>query len=633
MFSDFLTLSSVTSRILPEIINTLPFSDTQVTTQVVAGETVLLAITSSSFNAAQIFIIPMNGGDARKIPLDDNGACLVAGCDGHAYLGTHAGRLLRLEIAAGLLTELSPPLPEESFQVAYRSANGKLYFGSTPSGLVVELDPVTDVVSHYYHWHSDEQHPHHATAFVDLPDGRLATFLSGYDHETLLISPGSESWQRLKIAALAGQHSVSQAVLFDEKSLLVAAAPGKLLFLLSAEDLSLLRPLPSLPDDDTVYCLQRSGEELLASGVSGALYRWHNDCWEFLARPLPNDPIIFTTQPDSRLAGVSCQGRLLQSSTDHRVFNISPLPTKELTGLAITAMGMAPDRNLYFAMAKNMRLGCWNPDEDDEAQESFIAAPSYGEVSALGFAGERLLIGFANSCGVMSYYPELPYRLMENPRLLGIAGKERRRPQGPMVHHENNVYFSATSLSQHNNGAIVRIDPQEYRVTLFDAVLPGQNLTSLKADRLSGLLIAGGSLHFGTLHAGTEASAALAFWSPYEEKTIRQIAPWVDADILHVWAAEGGRIYVTDNAERLAIISSEGELLQESIFPLGQITSLITSGEGALYGLAGGWFFHLDVENNRVERLTEATGSHLVEVRRGQFAYTNDGRIGIVTLL
>ena len=565
--------------------------------------------------------------------MDDNGASLVAGNNGDVYLGTHTGRLLHLDISSGELSELAPHLPDESFQVAFHSKNGKIYFGSSPNGLVVEIDPLTDQVSHYYHWHSDKQHPHQATAFIDLPDGRLAALLSGYHHETLLISAEKNHWERLQLDSLAGQQSVSQAVLFDDNSLMVSVASGKLLFLLSIDNFTLIRALPSLPTDDMVFCLQRAGNELLAAGVSGAIYRWQDDNWEFLALPLPNDPIYFTTQPDSRIAGVSCQGRMLQSSTDHRMFTINPLPTQELTGLAISAMGMAPNRHLYFAMAKNMHLGCWNPDEDDEGQETFVAAPSYGEVSALGFAGERLLFGFANACGVMSYYPELPYRLMENPRFLGLAGNEQRRPQGPMVHHENNVYFSAASLSHHNNGAIVRIDPQEYQLTLYDTVLPGQNLTSLVADRLSGLLIAGGSLRFETLHSDIHATAALAFWSPYQEKTVRQTTLWDDADVLHVWAAEGGRIYVTDNAERLAILSSGGELLQECIFPLGTITSLITSSEGALYGLAGGWFFHLDAENSRVERLTEAAGNHLVQVRRGQFAYTYAGRIGVISLL
>jgi len=310
------------------------------------------------------------------------------------------------------------------------------------------------------------------------------------------------------------------------------------------------------------------------------------------------------------------------------MYSVSALPVREPDGLTIRAMGMSPDRKLYFSFAENMRLGRWDPDDEDDPRECFVAAPCTGEVTALGFAGERLLIGYADACGMMCYYPELPYRLLENPRCLGLAGDEQRRPLGPMVHHENSVYYAAAAVSRYCDGAIVRFSPQDNELTLFAPIIPGQDLTSLVADRLSGLLVAGGSRH----RFGGQSAAGLAFWSPYDEELVRLVTPFPDAAALRVWAAEGGRIYVTDGGAHLAILSSDGEVLEMSEFPLGAITSLATNQDGRLYGLAGGWMFHLDAEAQTVERLVEAEGALLTEVRRGRFAFTHLGRITTVQL-
>jgi hypothetical protein len=99
-----------------------------------------------------------------------------------------------------------------------------------------------------------------------------------------------------------------------------------------------------------------------------------------------------------------------------------------------------------------------------------------------------------------------------------------------------------------------------------------------------------------------------------------------------VCAAEGGRIYCTDDAETLVVLSSQGEILETVTFPLGKISSLITDQDGKLFGLAGGWFFHLNAEANTVERIVEAQGSRLTAVRRGLFAFTDNGKIATVQL-
>ncbi len=290
--------------------------------------------------------------------------------------------------------------------------------------------------------------------------------------------------------------------------------------------------------------------------------------------------------------------------------------------MQIAAMGIGPDRALYFAPSANMRVGCWDP-EADEVVLRFIASPFVGEVSAIGFAGERLLLGFADDCGVMSYYPELPYRLLDNPKFLATADIHPARPLGPMVHQANNVYFAIASASA---GAICRLNPLDDRLTTFTEILAGYRLTSLTVDRQNDLLVAGSQRV--PQPASTALAAPVIFWSPLEERVVANITPFPDADAVVVWAAAGGHIYVTDGGGRFAMLSAQRQsVLLAGEFPLGRIDSLISTQQGELYGLAGGWFFHFNAEMQCIEPLVEASGTLLTEIRPGLFAYTHEGRL------
>jgi hypothetical protein len=621
MLSNIAAPCRATSTSLPDIATSLPFIQAHVA---LLGQARLLAANSSTTGDCQLFVITLPGGSVEKLPLQDSGACVVAGADGCAYLGTQHGRLLRYDPAQHTLSALAAPSTTAQFTVGYCSADGAIYFGSTPGGMVARIQPSTGEVEYSAHCQPAPPHCCTVTAFVERRDGRVVAFCSGGPHAAVCNVPGTGAWEPLAPDGLAQLGEITHAVTAADGSVLVSTAGGTRVHRLAADTWEPGAPLPVLPDGDAVYCLRLAGETLLVSGLSGALYRYVVDGWERLGIPIPYDPLVFAILPDGHLAGLTVHGRLVQSSVDDRMFLVAPLPTRERNALTIEAMGMSPDRKLYFSFARNMRVGCWDPDDAEAIGECFIAAPSPGEVSALGFVGERLLLGVADACGVLAYYPESPYRLLENPRDLGAADTAGYRPLGPMVHHEQNVYFAAAGVTPDSTGIIVRLNPLENAVTAFHEIIPGENLTSLVADRLSGLLIAGGSRAHGMAH--------LACWSPYDTKTLHCVTPFPDASTLHVWAAEGGRIYVTDGGSRLALLSSEGAHLESGEFPLGAITSLITNQDGKLYGLAGGWFFHLDAERQQVERIVEATGSLLSEVRRGYFAYTHAGRIYTVQL-
>ncbi len=362
-------------------------------------------------------------------------------------------------------------------------------------------------------------------------------------------------------------------------------------------------PAP-LPDGDAVFCLQRVGDALLASGANtGALYRWVDTGWLKLGVPMPFDPLTFTALPDGRIAGVTFYGRLVHSTVDHRMYALAPLPVREEACQQIGAMALGPDRKLYFAPRGNMRISRWDPDAD-AIHDTFVAAPYPGEVSALGFIGERLLIGCAPQGGLMAFYPDLPYRLLANPRPLGLLDGGCR-PLGTLVHHGRFAYFATAE------GALVRFDPQNNAMTAFPDVLPGSGLNSLVVDRLRNLLVAGGA-------------DGVAFWSPAEERTVARTSPFDGP--ARVWAVESGRVYVTDGDVQYAVLTATDGAGEAGRFPLGAITSLITTQHGELYGLAGGSFFHITPAGS-LTRLADAAGSLLTEVRYHRFAFTDAGRL------
>lgn len=616
------TSGQATCTQLPGITVALPFVHTQVAALTTAGGDFLFAAPYSSTLRSHLFVIALPDGTVEKYPLQDAGAhAIVAGGDGNIYLGTYSGRLLRFHLADRTLTEIGHTPHGEQVTCGFQSANGRLYFG-TDAGAILELTLADELAIHTY---TPAGASNAVVAFTDLPDDRVAAFCHSPQPTLLVLTPGGGTCECRALPAFSAFTRLTHAARLDDERLLIVLAPERRVLCLSATTFQLVEEWPALPEDDAIYCLQvAEGRALVCGSVTGAIYRGAGQAWERLGSPMPYEPVTFLVLPSNRLAGVTYHGHLVLSSRDWRMFSITSLPTSEADGLAIQALGIGPDRKLYFAPSANMRVGCWDPEED-EVVIRFIASPYVGEVSAIGLAGERLLLGFADACGMMAYYPDLPYRLLENPKLLGTTGHGFARPLGPLAHHTRHIYFAAACDSPLTGGGIVRYNPQEDALTTFHGILPGQILTSLVVDRLNDLLVVGGRR---LDNVDGHAPAALALWSPFAERTVRQITPFPDAKVLYAWAAEGGRLYVTDGGVRFAVLSAaNGEILVADDFPLGPIDSLISTQHGELYGLAGGWLFHFDVEQQRIDRLAEATGTLLTEVRAGLFAYTHQGRL------
>lgn len=597
-------------RQLPDPVTALPFAPAGVALLSPPGEAPCLAAAPRTLcGPAHLLLIPLPQGPAETIPLDEPAACLAAGAGGRLYVAGVSGRISALDRHARRLAEVLPP-GNPAPAVGFAAPDGRVVFGGAPADTLALIAP--DGTARRVALPAAGGR---VTAFAALADGRLAAFLDG---AVAILPPDGGAIALETPPALAGAGAVRLAAPCGDDGLLLAAGRGGPFLCLDGRTLAARPPVPALPGGDEAVVLHALDGGLLAGGRSGMIYRRRGGAWEALGAPMPDDPLYFFLHPDGWLAGVTCHGRLVVSAADQRLYTVSPLPVRARAGLPVSALGLGPDRKLYFALEGNMRVGSWDPDEE-EMREPFVAAPWPGTVSAIGVAGERLLFASDDACAVSAYYPDLPYRLHENPRLLDAGGGAPARPLGPLVALGTDLFFAAAGT-----GAIVRVRPIDSELARFAGVIPGQDLTSLAADRLGGQLVAGGRLPDG---ADPGPGAALACWSPAREATVRLLAPLPGAARLCVWAAESGRIYVTDGGDRLAVLSPTGALLDAGPFPLGTITSLITTREGRLYGLAGGWLFHLDAEAGTLEPLAEAEGTLLTEVRRGRFAWTCQGRL------
>ncbi|MHB0939411.1 MAG: outer membrane protein assembly factor BamB family protein [Armatimonadota bacterium] len=607
MFTEKHTSARVTCTPLPEFVTSLPFPLRGGVALLRDGARMwLLTAPYSSTGRSALFLISLSDSAVEKFPLQDEGACAIAaGREGIAYIGTLTGRLLRFELATRALVEigrLDAPLTAAVW------SGDRCYFGAA-DGTVYGLDPDSGEVM----WNFSQEGVGDVRALLETPAGRIVAVAAGEQVTLLLISPDTGAVQH---RALPGVPKDICAVILPNGGLLLGSQTDGRCFRLSGKHVD---ELQALPNEDAFFSLGRAGDEVLATGrFTGAIYRWTPAGWEFHGTPMPNDPLHFTALSDQRIAGVTYHGRLVQSTPDLCMYAMSPLPNREPSGMHLGALGVGADRKLYFAPAAGMRVGCWDPEED-EPSELFVAAPYPGEIGVFGLAGDRLYLGFGEPCGVMCYYPELPYRLLENPKLVGQSGKGQLYPVGLMVYALGQLYFAA--CAGNGEGALVRIEPIADRLTTFRGVVPGQNLTGVVADRINHLLILSG-------RSESEEAARVACWSLDTEDTIQLATPFADAPAAYVWAAEGGRAYITDGGERLAMIdTATGKVLQTGRFPLGAITSLIATHQGELYGLAGGWLFHFDPVKGRVERLCEAVGEHLTAVRRNHFVYTREGRL------
>lgn len=598
---------NIDGQTLPLIENTLPFTQPSAVALVeTAGRRYLLGVPYASAGCNLLVIVALPDDGVRTSPLDDAGGVVVAGADGYGYLATTSGRLWRIDPRDGQREALDWPLTGTAICCGLSHPAGKLYFGAA-DGRIAEFDPYHAMVTR---WLGDHQGT--VDALVVLADGDLVAAVRAEATTLLRFTPETGVTTRLTLPTDISEQVIAQAIEFGDE-LLVCLRTDSSLLRLSLQPPHSVTALPALPDGGRAACLRQVGGIVLASGaLSGSLYRWTGTEWDTLGVPMPYDPLLFTVTADANLVGMTYHGRLVQSA-DWCHYTLSPASARCVGGMAIQAVCVGPDRQVYYAACGSTRLGRWDP-ESGRAVELPVVAPYPGEVRALGVAAERLYLGFGNPCGVMRYYPDLPYRLLENPLLVGMTGTDQHCPSSGMVSLHGELFFLSAAARATDCDALIRINPADDQLTTYRHLFHDQRLTSLATDRGNGLLVIGGRSRQG--------AAEIVCWSPDTASITARVTPFPDARLVTVWIAENGRVYVSDGGERLAVVSTAtGEVLDNGVFPLGTITALITTVEGELYGLAGGWLFRYDPACSAIEPLVEAAGTCLTAVRRGLFVY------------
>jgi len=604
MFTELHADTRVTCTPLPAFDTMLPFPTAGGVALLDDGARQwLLGAPYSSTGHSTLTLIALPGGEVvSTFPLHDQGAQIVAAPNGRAYLGTADGRMLAFDRAAGALEEVgrcAAPITAGVYSA------GQCVFACA-NGAIVLFDPARRTVTALEEATCDEA----MQAMLAMDDGRVIALQAG---ALVLIDPAARTLTRRPLPDVP---STWCAMALPTGELLLGSQRDGRCYRLSDQTLD---AMPALPDGDAFFSLQRVTDAVLASGrFTGSLYLLTPEGWRLLGTPMPHDPLHIVPLPDGRIAGITYQGRLVQSQPGWQMYALARLPNRAPHGLHLRALGLGADRQLYCSFARNMRVGRWDIEEETLAAQ-YVVIPSPGEVNVFGIAGERLYMGFGEPCGVMCFYPESPYRLLENPKYIGMAGAGQVAPVGAMISMLGRLYFATRGAD--GDGALVSIEPFVDRLTTYHGIVPGQQPTGVVAERMNHLLVV------SARSTGADP-ARVACWATDTAETKALATPFADAPLTHVWAAEGGRAFVTDGGDRLAIICAlTGDVLETGRFPLGAITALVATPHGELYGLAGGWLFHFDPIAGHIQRLCEATGEHLTVVRRDRLVYTCTGRL------
>jgi hypothetical protein len=571
-----------------------------------------VGVPTSSTGCALVLTIAPDTGTAHAYPLPVGRVeALAGGAAGEAYLGAADGTVWRL-------------LPETGDVQRVAALPARVVGGTTgPDGLpclaladgrlvTIQLDG-----THSY-W--PQCLPASAGYHVVTAAGALWAFPRSPGPAAYRLDPSTQEVAPVSIAGLQAEEGIVQVVPSTTGTLVAVTSPRGDLVRLAGTTLACLARWSGLPGAEVIYSLCDIEGQVLASGEdSGTLYHWVEDNWERLGTPMPADPHTVCALPDRSLLGVTASGRLMRCGPDWQRYALSSLPLRREAGMAVSALAVGPDRCLYVATGENLRLACWDVTREIWHHIGTVA-PACGAVSALGIAGERVLLGVDPPGRLLGYYPDLAYRLLDNPRPLGLLPEGARELLTPMVHHATDVYLAART-STRAEGVLIRLDPIEDELVGFASILPRRAFTSLVVDRLNDWLVLGSV-------AGAGLPAEVACWAPGMAQTVRHAALFPLADRVVVWAAESGCLYLTDGGTEFVVwMPATDEVVARGSFSLGAITSLITSHQGRLYGLAGGRFFRWEPREGRLVILADAVGTCLTEIRHDVFAYTHAGSI------
>jgi hypothetical protein len=328
------------------------------------------------------------------------------------------------------------------------------FFGMTPSGSFGVWDVGRGEMVHKEVGAFGEG-SHYAREFLDLPDGTVLVCVTGPDVLFARYDPGTRRMTEwVKPAALASASQIVGLHLVGEE-LVMRDFPGEELVFLDWRDLSLRRRVAA---PGRVVKVLGGRRVLTMDPREGTLFEVQGEGWRKLGVPAPLEGGDFVGVDERTIAGITEDGTFFRFDLETGETFSRVLPTEESNGMYATALATDGRGTAYIASYINqhlIRMDLASGGSEDLGRVSV----HIGQMTAMRWLGGKLYSAFYTKAGLVCFDPSRPWKLLENPRLLGLAGEEQNRPLGRLEYDGRHLYVATVAHYGDLGGAIVRLDP------------------------------------------------------------------------------------------------------------------------------------------------------------------------------
>jgi len=620
-------------RWLPQYATHLPFCNNRVgVVRDSFGAAHLYGVPYSSEGLSHVFLVDVETGECRKfrIPGDENGAyCDVLGTDGRLYLGTFGGRLLAFDPKTKSFEHLCAPFEGQPVWGGTSTTTGKILFGTYPTGSF----GVWDVANRKLEYIEIGKFAGsvYANTFCELPDNRVFVAVGGAQEHIGLYDPIRRRTEWCRPPWLEGRTFLFGPQCLNNELVLRTFPQNELMFI-QPKDLSLVRRIENV--NCHLCTLQGSeGEELWALDVTtGKLFVFQDNALRHVATPVPYESGYLCSPAPSMLCTITEHGTYVRYDVKSGKTFSRELDATLEGGMVCSALASDGNNRLFITPYINQRLiemdlcnGC--------SREIGRNTDQCGQVPVMRWHDERLWMAYYGTAGISVYDPSKPYRLRENPKVLGIVGNEQYRPRGPMELYDGRLYYTTSANYGKLGGAIVIVDPQTETWRHFRNVIPDQNPLGLVFDRTTGLFFTAGEItgDCGSCIPKAKCSEWIA-WDPKTEKRVAggaledcqsaSVLACVDGKLL-IQKRESKMLWVIDT--RTMTVSDDHETLPpEDCRPINVI---VRASNGKVYAIGGGHLFHWNPATGETQKILPCKGRHLIEAAPGRLIFNENARL------
>lgn len=546
---------------------------------------------SSGGPANWLFLINLADGsvDRYDVPGHERASHGAAvGSDGNIYTITHHQcRMHRFDAAQRTWTTLRHRLPEsEMVWDALGAPDGCIYFGTYPNTCFGCYDIAGDELTL---WRQIAPHARYLLDFHVLPDGRIDCRSVGECKSRHVFDPRTRTFESTPI---------------------VDAAPGFGPFITDFAQESMPPPQLSAGDSRMAACLMPDGGRYGIASPSGRLCRIEPDgrATPIMPGSSAADTWLLITPVDKRkICAVSWTGHFA-------IFDLSG--GRQITGHLPNSSSAASSYYYFTCPGARWVVGghysqqnAFRVDQDTGWWESSpgLICRLPGEPTASVSLNGRAYLGVYTGALMLEYDPDQAFEYGVNPRELLQVGHLSSRPRG-MATDGRRIYMASWADYCLIKGTLTVYDPQTGGHRVFTNVVENQNLDALAFDAGTGRLI-GGTFRWGdgnSLPPRRDAATVYA-WDTIAQRTVGEVAPWPDADLVQVLAVLPGGVAVARNGGEIALLDARTlAVLDRGPFPGGELIALWVCRSGRVYGLAAGRLFRWEIDGNRIHPLAQA---------------------------